>query len=252
MVDKSCFLKSRLLEYNGCTAIFSQRCGGVSPPPFDSLNLGLNLGDQAANVEKNLAILIEAAALKHMPHQARQRHGFGLIECSGPGRQHKREADILLTREPDCLLAVRVADCLPLILADPVRAMVAVVHAGWRGTVQGIAARAVQAMCRLGSDAGNIRVALGPSIGACCFSIGSDVRARLAQCCPGAGEYSGPETADLAAINMLQLSLAGIPDHHMDHLRACTYCQPELFFSHRRDQGHSGRQMAIAGLMRTA
>jgi len=243
-----------MLEAHGFIGIFSLRTGGVSPQPFDSLNLGLNLGDSPEHVEQNLAILIDSAELNGKPHQARQVHGAKSLLCSGPGRRHNSEADILLTRDPDCLLAVRVADCLPVILADPYSGIVAAVHAGWRGTAKGVAAKAVQAMCELGANPANIIAALGPCIGPCCLTICEDVSRMLEHSCPGANRYISGEirTADLAAINMLQLSQTGVLNRHMDHVRSCTCCQTELFFSHRRDKGRTGRHLAIAGRSSTA
>lgn len=245
---ETCFQKSRLLSEHGFVGLFSLRTGGVSTPPFDTLNLGMNLGDCPENVTRNLSILIDQAGLNDRPHQATQVHGTEVLMCHGAGRNHGRKADILLSTELDRTVAVRTADCVPILLADPETGIVAAVHAGWRGTVQNAAGRAVEEMCKRGARAKKILAALGPSIGPCCFAINKDVWMSLKHLC-GSKEGNGlhPYAVDLAAINMTQLSKAGVLTRHMERFHMCTHCQPGLFFSHRRNGGRTGRHLAIVG-----
>jgi hypothetical protein len=247
-VAETIFRKSRLLSAHGFVGLFSLRTGGVSSAPFDTLNLGQNLGDRPENVEKNLSILIDQAGLHDRPHQADQVHGTDVLICRGAGRNHSRQADILLSTELNRTVAVRTADCVPILLADPETGIVAAVHAGWRGTVQNVAGRAVQEMCERGARAKNILASLGPSIGPCCFTLSKDVWLSLKHLCGSReGNELGPYTADLAAINMTQLSRAGVISEHMERFHMCTHCQPGLFFSYRRDGGCTGRHLAIVG-----
>lgn len=249
-MTKSLFWKSKLLANHGFTGIFSLRNGGFSTGAYASLNLGHGLGDLRENVEKNLSFLINAAGLNGRPHQARQIHGTGILMCDGPGKIHEAAADILLSFRSGMAVSVRVADCLPILLADPDSGMVAAVHAGWRGTSQNIASKAVRAMRNLGAKAGNILAALGPCIGPCCFTLQKETWQLLRQCSDNAKSHppgKEPYVADLAAINMVQLSRAGLLPSHIDRLQACTSCQTASFFSYRRDNGKTGRHLAIVG-----
>lgn len=244
------FLRSTLFERHGAAALFSLRQGGVSPLPFDSLNMGYGLGDSDARVDRNLTAFVKAAGLPGRPHQARQVHASDVLHCSGAGRMHAGEADILITREAACPVGVRVADCLPVLLADPEAGVVAAVHAGWRGTVDRVVGTAISAMRAQGAKAERLIACLGPCIGPCCFSIGADVADALAGCCDGAVLHVHDGYANLAAINIRQLQLAGIGEARIEHLGACTCCEPQRFFSYRRDGGQSGRHLAVAVLGR--
>jgi hypothetical protein len=247
---ESLFIPSPLLARHGITALFSLRHGGISQPPFDSLNLGHKLGDEAAHVRENLERLCRAAAAPQ-PHRSEQVHGCDLLDCHGRGRQHATPADILLTREPGCAVAVRTADCLPILLAAPVQGIVSAVHAGWRGTAMQVVRTAIQAMTRHGADPAAIVATLGPCIGPCCFEVGPEVAEALVEKQPNAAigpEKNGHFYPDLAAINRQQLLEAGLLPGHIETINACTSCDPERFFSHRRDAGHTGRHLAVVAL----
>lgn len=245
---------SPMLSALGITALFTTRHGGNSNTPFDSLNLGHDIGDDESAVTANMGKLIETAMLPSAPHQTRQVHGANHLHCSGSGRIHETEADILIASEPGCPVAVRTADCLPLLLADPVNGVIAAVHAGWRGTVQQVAARTVEKMAGLGAAIDSIHASLGPCIGPCCFEIGEDTADQLASCSgdtASAISRNGRITADLAALNAMQLNECGIPDRRIETLGLCTSCHPERFYSYRRDNGKTGRHLAVVA-MRTA
>jgi len=245
------FIRSPLLARHGVSGLFTLRGGGVSPVPFDSQNFGYGLGDQAAHIDKNLAMLVKEAALYGRPHQAVQVHQAGTLLCSGVGVEHKQHADILLCSEPNTPLAVRSADCLPILLADPQSGIIAAAHAGWRGTVAQVAGKAVSEMQRLGAKAERIVASLGPCIGPCCFEIGTDAAERLAGCCEGADHFiTGNQTphGDLWAINQLQLLQHGLKESHIELTKQCTSCNAEQFFSYRRDAGRTGRHLAVVAL----
>ncbi len=249
-MTESIFQKSSLLANYGFSGLFSLRIGGVSTGSCVSLNLGCGLGDARKNVERNLARLMQTAGLNGQPHQAQQIHATGVLLCNGPGGMHEEEADILISSEPKNTVAVRVADCLPILLADPDSGTVAAVHAGWRGTILNVASQAVQAMQTMGARPENILAALGPCIGPCCFTLQKEAWQLLRRCSDNPESYPSVEkhyVADLAAINRDQLVQDGLLPSHIDRLQACTSCQSESFFSHRRDNGKTGRHLAIVG-----
>jgi len=247
------FLRSSLLAEYGITALFSLRTGGFSPPPFDSLNFGLGLGDPGINIKTNLDDLTAAAGLTSLPHQVRQVHGDKLLWCKGSGVMHNNEADILLTDRAETALAVRTADCLPILLADPKTGIVAAIHAGWRGTAAQVATRVVREMQSHGVQAENIVASLGPCIGPCCFRIDTITADKLAKSTPKAETQIRRDaeiTADLREINALQLIQCGLADVHIERINACTACDNRRFFSYRRDNKMAGRHLAVVALPR--
>ena len=245
---KARFIQSHLLARHGIKGIFSLRTGGVSPPPFDSLNFGPDLGDSDSFIEQNLRGLMQSASLTCLPHQANQVHQSELLWCSGEGKMHSQQADILMTHRSNTAVAVRIADCLPILLADPETGIVAAVHAGWRGTAASIVKTAVEAMLKHGAQHGKLLAALGPCIGPCCFAIGKDTAEALKKSTAGANDcfiHTSEIHADLAEINVLQLIEAGLNKSHIEVHKACTACHTEDFFSFRRDGKQSGRQLAV-------
>lgn len=162
--------------------------------------------------------------------------------CSG----ELGEGDALITAEPGTKLSIRTADCVPLLFADPVKRVVAATHAGWRGTAGGIARRTVERMVSdFGCRAEDIRAAIGPSIGPCCYEVSEDVALRF----PGYAPVCGKTMLDLVELNRAQLIEAGVRE--IDAMRFCTRCDPEQrFHSFRRDAERSGRMHAAIGLNR--
>jgi YfiH family protein len=152
----------------------------------------------------------------------------------GPG-------DALLENFPGSVVAVKTADCIPILLADERRRAVAAVHAGWRGTVGRIARQAVEAMrARFGSDPADLHAAIGPGIGKCCYEVGAEVATRF-------GEQDRGHI-DLAAANRLQLGAVGVPVERIYLANLCTMCHPEEFHSYRRDREASGRLYSFVGI----
>jgi YfiH family protein len=218
-------------DLGGARAAFSTRQGGVSEPPFDTLNLGLMTEDAEEAVTENRRRL--AAALGLEPDRvafARQVHGTRLIEH--PRGRDVVEADGHLLREGGVAALVFAADCLPVALAGPGGA--AMVHAGWRGLAGGIlgeAATAVEATA----------AAIGPGIGPCCYEVGDEVLSAFA----GLGEgVAQGRMLDLPEAARRLLAEAGV--ERVESAGLCTSCEEELFFSHRRDRGRTGRQAGIA------
>ncbi len=241
------FIVSKLLAQHHIQGIFTLRNGGISPPPFDSFNFGSGLGDCENHITTHLQRLIESTGLPGMPHQAIQTHQTDILWCSGSGHMHDSTADILLSDQDNTALAVRSADCLPILLAEPRSGICAAVHAGWRGTAAGVVKQAIQAMCQRGAKAEHIMASLGPCIGSCCFEIGAEAAAALKASAESAGAFVC-KSADLPEINRLQLRQSGLRDTHIELIHACTACDDKRFFSFRRDAGRTGRHLAVVAM----
>jgi YfiH family protein len=150
------------------------------------------------------------------------------------------EGDALLTRQPGVTVSVRTADCLPVLLVDMHHQVVAAVHAGWRGTADGVVAETIRRMrVEYGTDAVDISAAVGPGIGACCFEVGEEVARRF-----GMG-HAGH--VDLAAENLRQLVMEGVPRRQVSLAGLCTYCDPR-FYSWRRDRERAGRMISFIAI----
>jgi polyphenol oxidase len=230
---------------------FTTREGGISEGPFASLNLGFSVGDDRAKVEENLkrtaaSVGLEPQALLTVS----QVHSDAVLKLdSTPDSPFLPcgEADALWTQTPGLAVGVKTADCVPILLVDPKKKRVAAVHSGWRGTDLKIAARAVEALCREGSSAKDLVAAIGPSIRGCCYAVSADLAQRFrAQFGDGAAELRGEQWyLDLAPIVRTTLTEAGLPQERIDLIQPCTSCD-RRFFSHRRDQGKTGRQLSFA------
>ena len=220
------------LTLPGARVVFSTRRGGVSEGPFESLNLGLWTDDEPDRVMENRDRLRRHAEAEHIA-LGRQVHGVDLQEWTAhPGPGDPPEVDGHLTRERGLGLLVQVADCLPVALVAPDQ--VAMLHCGWRGLAGGIIARALERF-----DEPPV-AAIGPGIGKCCYEVGEEVAAEF-PAFGRTGGRSGKSHLDLRAIAREQLGEA-VGVHEVD---LCTSCHPELFFSHRRDGGVTGRQAGV-------
>lgn len=169
----------------------------------------------------------------------RQVHGSEVVSVRIPGDHG--EGDALITSTRGLWLAVRTADCVPLLLADPERRIVAAVHAGWRGTAAGISRITVETLCvQWGCDPVNMLVAIGPCIASCCFEVGEDVAAQFPA---HITRWEPKPHVDLVDANRQQLIAAGVPAARIETLGLCTVCDPGVFHSFRRDRG-PGRMVA--------
>ena len=244
---------------------FSTRLGGVSRPPFDTLDLGLGRGDDPADVAENFHRFCAAIGASEDPGQlvcSRQVHtdtvrtvttadaGKGLV------RERDYEADGLITDGPGLALVIFSADCIPVLFHDPVRRVVGACHAGWRGTALGIARRTVERMGEIyGTDPADVRCAIGPGISRCCFETDGDVPEAMRRALGSAAEPfidvhpNGKFHVDLKAINRHWLLSAGVPAEHIAVCEACTACDTTTFFSHRRTGNARGSLAAVIGLL---
>ncbi len=196
-----------------------------------------------AGAELNRRLAVKGMELR-LPRQvhSNQIHVVRSLELVS-GRP---EADGIISGQTGLLLGVRTADCLALLFVDRRRRAVAAVHAGWRGTVQRIAARAVERMQEeFGSIPKEIEVAIGPGIGKCCFEVGEEVAEQFAPSVVAGGKKP---CVDLDAANRRQLLQAGILGERIWSSNLCTHCTPQQFFSYRRDGDAAGRMLAVIGV----
>jgi polyphenol oxidase len=224
-------------ELPGARAAFSARVGGVSAEPFDTLNLGILTGDERDAVRRNRERL--AGALGRSADavvMTRQVHGSELVRHKGPQQPSPYaqpgsalpDADGHVVSQPALTAVVLVADCLPVALVGEDGA--AILHCGWRGLAGGIVERAAEAVAARAA-------AIGPGIGPCCYRVGPEVSGQF----EGLGEgVVADGMLDLAEAARLLLRRAGVVETECAEL--CTSCNPELFFSHRRDGERTGRQ----------
>ena len=254
------WLTSPLLD--GVRHGFSTRRGGVSPAPWDTLNLGPGRGDAPENVRENyrrfcgcVGMASERTVLSLQVHRDDVRLCTAADAGKGLIRERDYEADALITAERDLPLVVFSADCGILLLHDPEAGCVGAVHAGWRGCAAGIVEKAVREMVRLlGARPERILAALGPCIGKCCFETDSDVPEAMRTSALGAEaepylEQRGEKWhVDLAGLNRQWLLRAGVAPDHIDVCGLCTACRPDLFWSHRKMGEARGVQAAVISL----
>jgi len=270
---------------------FSTRTGGFSRAYGKAeLNLGFTKDDARATVERNRAAFLRgleatSARKKHSNNQRwklitlRQIHS-DIIHHVDAEPDEPLTGDGLITATPGLLLGIQTADCLPIILVDVKRRAVGVFHAGWRGTVKRIVEKGVGEMQRwFGTRAEDIKAAIGPGVGGCCYEVGEEVRTRfesqfsyaaklfrevkdsdpvrekypllfLSARAPGHGELPPKIFLDLAEANRRQLLSLGVPAKSIETSPMCTNCRTDQLFSYRAEKGKTGRMMAVAGIHR--
>ncbi len=235
-------------------AIFT-RHGGVSPEPYASLNMSVSTGDTRENVRRNVALAF--AALGRDPASKAdlwQVHSARVVVAEAPNgpRDHQGQADALITDRPEVSLVLRFADCLPIMLYDPRRPAVGVIHAGWRGSLQKVVAAAVEAMSeRYGSRPADLIAGIGPGVGPCHYAVGPEVVAQTRAAFNGTAERllverDGRSYLDLWAANRVALERAGV--EQIEAAEMCTVCNSQDFFSHRATGGLTGRFGGLIGL----
>lgn len=250
-------------------AAVSTRKGGVSSGPYASLNMSFASGDESANVLANrkkflTTFHIDATQLIC----CNQIHGINVVsvgkEMCGRGATNKKDAieacDGIMTNEANVPISMNFGDCTPILFFDPIHQVIAICHGGWRGTAQNIAAVTLQKMhSAYGTNAADVRVAIGPTIGKCCFEVGQDViDAFLAIFSQediktlATDDGNGKFHFDLPKANEKLLLKAGVLPEHLENVDMCTCCHEDLFFSYRRSTKRgekSGRHMAVMQLM---
>jgi purine-nucleoside/S-methyl-5'-thioadenosine phosphorylase / adenosine deaminase len=244
-------LHSSLLTGAGFRHAFFTRRGGHSGHPFDSLHFGANGHDPAslaANVRAAAAALgVDASRL----YLVTQVHGRDVASVRGTEPRDDvlaREADVVLTAAVGVACGVKVADCVPVLVADRETGAVAAIHCGWQGTVAGVVGAGIAALRRELGHEGRLLAAIGPHIEVCCFEVGDDVASKLCASAPGHSvidESRGPRPhVDLRKIVRAQLLASGVTDNAIDDVAGCTRCDEARFFSYRRDRENSGRLLS--------
>lgn len=234
-------------KQGGIRTFFSTRIGGVSKGECMSLNFGGNTADLPENTAENRRRILEALEIEDCSQACvSQVHGSQIhIILSAEDAKNAKEADSLVTNQENILLYTLHADCLPLYFFDPIRRIIGTSHAGWRGTCQLIAVKTIEAMENtFGSKRQDIQVAIGPGIGLCCFEVGKEVCEEfqeqfnwMSQC---AVKMEGEKyRIDLARVNQMQLEEIGVSQVFVSGY--CTVCSADLFYSHRREKGKTGR-----------
>ncbi len=252
----------KLLSINclgeGITACFSTRLGGVSSGVFSSLNLGFQPGEVYSRVLKNRQIYLRTVGIS--PEKlvtAKQVHGnrVRLISFQDAGRGALNcdtaipDTDGLITKSPGICLGALFADCVPIFVHDPIRKAVAIAHAGWRGTLNFIAAEVIQKMqAVIGTDPRDCLAAVGPSIGSCCYEVDEELADRFKRAFSGGNvvqRENGKIKLNLKSANASILLRSGLKRRNIFISNLCTACQSDLFYSYRASGGQTGRMMGL-------
>ena len=225
-------------------ALTTTRTGGVSLPPYESLNLGEHVGDVPAAVAANRERLRETLGLAVEPGWLRQVHGTCSVDAADSAADC--EADAAFTRQSGVICTVLTADCLPVLLCDRKAEVVAAVHAGWRGLLNGVIEQTILKM----AATGELMAWLGPAIGPQAFEVGDEVRgAFLSEDAASEDAFipspAGRWLADIYALARLRLLRSGVT--RISGGEHCTYSEPERFYSYRRD-GQTGRVASLIWL----
>jgi YfiH family protein len=262
--DNTLALSCAPLEALGFTNAFSTRLGGVSPMPEAALNLAGFDDDAAENIYENRRRFLNLFEGEWALASCWQMHGTDVRTVKSVEDTRRPEkalgetvyCDALTTATPRILIGVKTADCVPILLADSRTGACAAVHAGWRGTVSSIVARTIESMsAEYGSRAVDVRAAIGPAAGGCCYEVGGEVIEAFREKFPGSENLFTPTRdhhalVDLQRANREQLAAAGLSPENIHTAPLCTMCRTDLFFSYRREKrahGRTGRLMSVIG-----
>ena len=246
-----------LFAYESIGHFVSTRSGGHGLPPYDSLNLSFNVGDDAEKVLKNRQLLAGALGIpltslttakqihdSHVEVVTGETRGMGCTDYTGA----ISATDAMVTNVPNTCLMILVADCVPILFHDSSKGAIGVAHAGWRGTLKLIAKKTVRALQEhFGCLPQDIAVGIGPSIGPCCYEVGGEVVDEIEQVGTSGPDYitnrsqDGRRHFDLWGANLTQLVETGIPEENIETSRICTLHHPTSLFSYRHAKGETGR-----------
>lgn len=243
---------------------FSTRLGGVSRDPYTAeLNLAFGRGDSDDVVLENLSLFADALGVSpESVVSLPQIHSNNVIKITsehcGAGYYYKESSlpdgcDGYVCCRKGVTLGVKTADCVPILLADRKNGVISALHAGWRGSVTGIASKGVEKMLELGAEASHIVAAIGPCIHDCCYEVSDDVYEAavaydndLARCF--SDSKNGKYMADLVSLNKILLVKSGVESRNIDTSSLCSCCYPDLFYSHRASKGKRGTMLAVITL----
>ena len=247
-------LRKSLLLKNLTQAVFSRQ-GGVSPVPWNSLNLGNTVGHESTRVEENKNKLL--SSIGYFPDQLaqiRQVHSAHVEVVDKPTNRSDvlSQGDAMISNEPGLLMLLRFADCVPILFFDPVNKATGIAHAGWKGTVKEVAISAVSKMKKqFGTNPSDLIVGIGPSIGPDHYEIGEDVVEEVKRTFPHHWDkllisVLDKVKLDLWEANRISLKKAGVK--HIEMAEICTACNVDDWYSHRAEKGKTGRFAAVIGL----
>ena len=246
------YLQFESMIMPGLTQAIFTRQGGLSKPPWSALNLGGTVGDDPEHVKENLDLLLRSLEYKsEMLVQVRQIHSATVILAESP-MDGQRQGDAIITNQPGLLMLMRFADCVPILFYDPVKQAAGIAHAGWQGTVKQVSFHAARAMEReFGSKPSDIRAGIGPSIGPDHYYIQNDVIKQVETVFPDNLDEllridSDGVKLDLWNANKISLQRAGVENIEISGI--CTGCNTKDWFSHRAENGITGRFGAVIGL----
>jgi hypothetical protein len=246
------FETSEIARFKWVRHGFLTRKGGVSPPPYEALNVGTTNGYLSDDITKNRDLIATTFGFdRNRLVLLRQVHQDRILVLKAPPQTllSHPEYDAMVTNLPDLVLGIRTADCLPILIVDRSKKVIAAIHAGRSGTALRITAKTLTTMRdQFGCSLENLRVAMGPSIGPCCYQIDEKVfQPEWDPFSVPCGE--GRWRVDLARINLHQMEKAGIARDQIDWIDLCTRCNSDLFFSYRKEgSGRTGTQLSFIGM----
>jgi len=245
------------LKYKAVGHFISTRIGGHSSPPYDSLNLSFNVGDDPEKVLKNRKLFFETLGIPLSSLTTAKQIHEGHVKIVSEGLRGRgstdykgaiNATDAMVTNVPGTCLMILLADCVPILFYDPSKMVIGVAHAGWRGTLQKIAQKTVVVFQQhFGCSPQDILAGIGPSIGPCCCEVGREVVSHIEHVFGAEQEYISRESEDgkghfdLWTANLKQLTQAGIPEKNIETSKTCTCDHSSLFFSYRHERGKTGR-----------
>lgn len=235
-------------RYTNLVSGCSTRHGGASIGVYESFNLGYSVGDDPLNVDQNIAKFCESFGFsKANLAKSHQVHGVEVLVVESPGNYEGYDA--LITNKNGILLAVTVADCVPILLFDSKRHVIAAIHAGWKGSAHKIVTKTIERMTHeYGTECKDLKAFIGPCIGKDSFEVHDDVAHYLDMTCKKSLVEEGKFLVDLQKANIDQLIELGLKEEDIEVSKFDTYQSTNMFFSHRKENGSTGRMMAAIGL----
>ncbi len=252
----SWILMKEILERYGAIVAFSTRLGGVSKAPFDSLNFSKASGDDIDDVNKNLELFSKSLGFGLERLVILKQIHSDIIIVADPEAKERQTADAVIAVDSNLMLGIKTADCIPVMLIDPITRMCAAVHAGRVGTSMGITRKTVSRMVHMGVNPANLIAVIGPGIGRCCYEINGSIAGDFIDLRPELDSFltrsrdDANFCLDLKGANIWDLVETGVCMDRIHNIDLCTACRKDLFFSYRRDGGRTGRHLSVVGFAR--